>query len=264
PRLEILVTGLAQGPLHAWKSDGTPAPGWPVLDPPGAAYPALGQLSLTDPGLEVFSGHLASPSRLGAHSGSGAALPGWPRNSANYIASPPSLASIDGSGLDAIFIEEEDWKLHGYRADGTTLPGWPATTFVGGQERHTPAIADLDGDGIPEIIMQTNDAVNVWKGDGSVFPGWPVQLGSYLWLGNAGPVVGDVDGDGQPDIVVLAIQNSGNGGDVLVFHANGTLLPGFPIHLAGLGSGAVPAIADIDLDGRNDIIVASDFWNGVS
>jgi hypothetical protein len=126
------------------------------------------------------------------------------------------------------------------------------------------ALADLDGDGIPEIIMQTNDAVNVWKGDGSVFPGWPVQLGSYLWLGNAGPVVGDVDGDGQPDIVVLAIQNSGNGGDVLVFHANGTLLPGFPIHLAGLGAGAVPAIADIDLDGRNDIIVASDFWNGVS
>src|SRR5439155_6628108 len=52
--------------------------------------------------------------------------------------------------------------------------------------------------------------------------------------------------------------------DVLVFHANGTLLPGFPIHLAGLGSGAVPAIADIDLDGRNDIIVASDFWSGVS
>ena len=366
PRLEILVTGLAQGPLHAWKSDGTPAPGWPALDPPGAAYPALGQLSLTDPGLEVFSGHFASPSRLGAHSGSGAALPGWPRNSANYVASPPSLASIDGSGFDTIFTEEEDWKLHAYRADGTILPGWPATTFVGGQERHTPAIADLDGDGIPEIvtasgsvspggvsllayrrngtlvpgfpvsfnghvdtypvigdvdgdgqldivvagrvgsgdgvyifsangtlkrtmqasgsvyygtalaladldgdgipeiIMQTNSAVNAWKGDGSIFPGWPVQVGPNTWLGNAGPVVGDVDGDGRPDIVVLAIQNSGNAGDVLVFHANGTLLPGFPIHLAGLGSGAVPAIADIDLDGRNDIIVASDFWSGVS
>ena len=39
------------------------------------------------------------------------------------------------------------------------------------------ALADLDGDGIPEIIMQTNSAVNAWKGDGSIFPGWPVQVG---------------------------------------------------------------------------------------
>jgi len=366
PRLEILVTSLANGPLYAWRFDGTPMPGWPALDPAGPAYPALGQLSLTEPGLEVFSGHIGFPGSLAAHAGSGASLPGWPRSSANYVATPPSLGDVDGSGIDKIFIEEEDWGLHAYRADGTILPGWPATTFVGGQERHTPAIADLDGDGIPEIvtasgsvspggvsllayhrdgtlvsgfpvsfnghvdtfpvigdvdgdghpeiivagrvgsgdgiyifsadgtlkrtmlasgtvaygtalaladldgdgipeiIMQTDTAVNVWKGDGSVFPGWPVQIGPNTWLKNGGPVVGDVDGDGRPDIVVLALQNSGNAGDVLAFRANGSLITGFPIHLDGLGSGAVPAIADIDLDGRNDIIVASDFWNGVS
>ena len=366
PNLEVLVTGLASGPLYAWKADGSPVPGWPALDPTGPAYPALGQLSLSEPGLEVVSGHIGFPGKIGAHAGSGAALPGWPRSSANYIAFPPSVASIDGSGLDTIFTEEEDWKLHAYRADGTILPGWPATTFVGGQRRHTPAIADLDGDGIPEIvttseqvspggvyllayhrdgtlvngfpvafnghvnsfpvigdvdgdgqleiivaghvgagdgvyifstngtlkrtmqasgtvpygaalaladldgdgipeiIFQTESAVNVWRGDGTVFPGWPVQLGSNLWLKNGGPVVGDIDGDGQPDIVVLALQNSSNAGDVLAFRANGTLVPGFPIHLDGLGGGAVPVIADIDLDGRNDLIVASDFWNGVS
>src|SRR5262249_57309901 len=107
------------------------------------------------------------------------------------------------------------------------------------------AWADLEADGTPEIILQPNTAVNVWKGDGSVFPGWPVQIGPNTWLRNAGPVVGDVDGDGRPDIVVLALQNSGNTGDVLAFRANGTLLPGFPIRLDGLASGAVPAIADI-------------------
>ncbi|MCK4872127.1 MAG: hypothetical protein KAS72_05340, partial [Phycisphaerales bacterium] len=30
-----------------------------------------------------------------------------------------------------------------------------------------------------------------------------------------------------------------------------------------IGSGAVPAIADIDLDGRNEIIIGGSYWNGV-
>src|SRR5262249_8561767 len=64
PRLEILVTSLANGPLYAWRFDGTPMPGWPALNPAGPAYPALGQLSLTEPGLEVFSGHIGFPGGL--------------------------------------------------------------------------------------------------------------------------------------------------------------------------------------------------------
>ncbi len=366
PALEILATGLGLGPLYAWNADGTPVPGWPMLDVAGVAYPALGELAAGEAGLEVFSGHYGVRPDLVARSGAGLRLPGWPRQSANYVASPPTLADVDGDGIDEVFTEEEDWKLHAYRATGEPLAGWPTNQSVGGQERHTPAVADLDGDGdleivtasgwtsdgvylfathhdgrpvdgfpvrfegnvdsfpvigdvdgdrqleivvagrmgsssvvrvfsatgalertmalvgsnsygtapaladldgdrVPEIVVQTETAINVWKGDGSVFPGWPVSTGSGTWLENAGPVVGDVDGDGQPDVVALALQSSGNIGDVLVFRANGTMLgPIFPKRLAGLGAGAVPAIADLDLDGRNEIIVTSDFWNGRS
>jgi len=366
PALEILATGLAAGPLYAWNADGMPVPGWPAVDVPGAAYPALGELAAGEPGLEVFSGHYGARLDLVARSGSGLPLPGWPRESANYVATPPTLADVDGDGLDEVFTEEEDWKLHAYKATGAPLEGWPRNQFVGGQERHTPAVADLDGDGdlevvtasgwtsdgvyllayhhdgspvngfpirfegdvdtfpvigdvdgdrqleivvagrlgtgravrvfsgngalkrtmlaagsysystapaladldgdgVPEILLQTETAINVWKGDGSVLPGWPVSIGTSNWLENAGPVVGDVDGDGQPDIVALALQSSGNVGDVLVFRANGSVLgPVFPKRLAGLGGGAVPAIADLDLDGRNEIIVTGDFWNGAS
>jgi len=362
PKLEILATALADGPLHAWKADGTPVPGWPVVDATGAAYPALGELAPDRPGLEVFSGHVGPD--LVARSGSGAPLPGWPRQAAGYVATPPSLVDVDGDGLDEVFVGEEDWALHAYRADGRALPGWPRRDPVGGQERHTPAIADLDGDGdlemvtasewvspggvtlfayhhdarpvrgfplafsghvdtfpvigdvdgdgaleividawvgagegvlvigadgtiersmaasgrtgygsapaladldgdgFPEIIMQTDSAINVWKGDGSVLPGWPAQLGDVFWLNNGGPVVGDVDGDRRPEIVVLAMYSGSNFGRVLAYRSDGTLHPAFPKELPALGRGAVPAVADIDLDGRNDIVVTGDYWDG--
>lgn len=50
---------------------------------------------------------------------------------------------------------------------------------------------------------------------------------------------------------------------VLAYRANGTLLPRFPKTL-NIGSGTVPAIADIVLDGRDEIVVCGDFWNGFS
>lgn len=372
--LEILVTGLAGGPLYAWNSDGSTVPGWPVVDMPGAAYPALGELEAGGEGLEVFEGHFASQAKILARRGTGLVLPGWPKT-INYTGSPASLADVDGDGLDEIFTEEEDWRLHGYRAGGAPLPGWPpAETLVGGQERHTPAIADLDGDGtleivtasgstsggafsgiyllayhrdgsavsgfpvqvsggytdtypvvgdvdgdgqleivvatrvtgsptwtpgavvlsasgvlertlvasgnvpyvtapaladldgdgVPEILLQTETAIHAWKGNGAPVPGWPVSLGSSKWLENAAPVVGDLDGDQQPEVVVLALASSNNEGDLMVLRRNGTPLAGFPKHFEGLGSGAVPAIADIDRDGRNELIVTSDYWNGIS
>ena len=361
PALEILVTGLAQGPLYAFKADGSAVPGWPVLNPPGAAYPALGQLTPGSSALDVVAGHFASQARLSAYSGGGTPLPGWPRPPANYMSSPPTTVDVDGDGVDEIFTDEQDWHLHAYRADATPATGWPTTGFIGGQERsmsaiadldgdgrldvittsgsgsdgaylfayrhdgtlrpgfpvnfagsvHTfpvvgdvdgdgvpeiivtagggrvlifsntgvlkrtvqlqgtwfystaPALADLDGDGIPEIIVQTNSHLNVVKGDGSVLAGWPRALPANTTLGNASPVVGDVDGDGLPEIVTV-VSGSGGAGYLLVYRRDGTLVPGFPRNIAGLGNGAVPAIADIDGDGRNDIIVASDYWNGTS
>lgn len=374
PSLEIVVTGLAAGPLYAWRSDGSLVAGWPLDETLGAGYPALGELSTQSSGFEVISGYyppILPPTRgvIAAYSGSGAELPGWPRDSANFITSPPALADVDGDGLDEVFIGEEDWRLHAYKSDGTPLPGWPVYVPLGGQERHTPAIADLDGDadleivttsevvdpggvylfahhhdgtpvngfpiafdgfgttfpvigdvdgdgtpeiavvawlpfigpgvhiissngtikrsiatagtltysttpaladldydGVPEIIVQTDTALNVWRGDGSVFPGWPVVWGDdHYEVGNSSPVVGDVDGDGLPDIVVTRSSfYFGLGeGEVRVYNRNGVLHPRFP-KVINIGSGAVPAIADIDVDGRNEIIVTGNFWNGIS
>ncbi len=368
PDLEIVVTALANGPLFAWKSNGSLVPGWPVSDIDGAGYPAMGNLSATFPGLEVFSVHRGlypAHGRLFGYAGNGSLLPGWPRSSANFIREAPSLADVDRDGIDEIFTGEEDRNLYAYRADGSVLPGWPAFDMRGGQTRNTPAIADIDGDGdleiltmsqpstpggvylfayhhdgtpvagfpvqdteslvighipsigdvdgdgsveivvashvpnqggavkilsgngtteriipnprlssltvladldgdtIPEIIMQGEAELTAFKGDGTLFPGWP-----RVWAtGNTGrtnsvPVVGDVDGDGQPDIVVLSGHPySGVIGHVRAYDRFGNSLRGFPKEIP-IGGGAVPAIADIDLDGRNEIIVTGRAWDG--
>jgi subtilisin family serine protease len=373
PGLEILTTGLGSGPLYAWNADGTSVSGWPVVDLPGAAYPALGRLDADSPGLEVATGYVGIPGVIApdlvARQGTGIPLDGWPRTSANYVAAPPGLADVDGDSIDEIFTEEEDGRLHAYRANGTPLTGWPTIHSLGGQglrtpasadldgdgtlemvtvsdaisgvgfggvylyafhrdgtlvagfpvpvqsgyndtipaigdvdgdgqleivvgtfegsmsahlsgvrvysaagvlERRmtaaggvsygtTPALADLDGDGTPEIVLQTDSAVDVWKGDGTSLPGWPVHLGFLGEMGYSAPVVGDLDGDQHPDIAFL--RSRGLDGDVHVLRSNGTPLPGFPKTL-NLGSGAMPAIADIDRDGRNELIVTGNYWDG--
>jgi hypothetical protein len=359
PNPEIVVSA---GQLYAYKSDGSVVPGWPVDDNFGAGYPAMGELSKDSPGLEVFSGYLdigedyQYHAAMGAYSGTGAPLPGWPQLSQGLIRWPSLLIDIDGDGVDEIFVPKEG-SVYGYRADGSPLPGWPVTVggeFVGmlaaadldgdgrpeivfgangklyayhdngstltgfpvsgvwsgytvigdvdgdgvpeiivqgfvyghtavviyssfgfvkrtidigyiGNFRGPPALADLDGDGIPEIIIQTEYALTVVRGDGSTFPGWPVVFwaeGLGGWE-NSAPAVGDVDGDGLPDIVITTgIGGSGIWAEIRAYNRTGAMLPNFPKRRQ-LGYGAVPAIADLDLDGRNEIIVTTDLdWFG--
>jgi hypothetical protein len=226
PTLEFLVTALGVGPLYAWNADGAPEPGWPVAGFQRVGYPSLGQLS-DSPGQEVFAGHWGFPGKLVAYDGSGTILPGWPRDSANYVDTAAALEDVNGDGVDEIFVEEEDWKLHAYSAEGTILPGWPVRGECG-QERHTPAIADLDGDGSPEIVTTsgwTTAGLGIclfaYHADGTTVAGFPVEvLSGYA---DVFPVIGDVDGDGAPEIVVLGEELHGPMPVIEVRSANGTL-----------------------------------------
>ncbi|HZE11504.1 MAG TPA: S8 family serine peptidase, partial [Burkholderiales bacterium] len=53
PRLEILASGIASGPLFAWHHDGRPVTGWPNFDLISAAYPSLGEFDRNSAGAEV-------------------------------------------------------------------------------------------------------------------------------------------------------------------------------------------------------------------
>lgn len=345
PNLEIVVTGVANGPLYAWKSDGSRVAGWPVQTS-GAAYAVMGEFSPQTPGYEVFAVHYGDV--RAAYLGSGAFLGGWPQGVggikvpvavdldrdgideivlhgtilksdgshfpgspfANPTGTQPAVVDLDGDGvLDIITTGWGGW-LFAHHQNGNPMRGFPVpfsgtvTDFpaigdVDGDGKpeivvigrldtqlaviivsnegtikrsmpltgtilhgDAPALADLDGDGLPEIIAQVNEGLYVFRGDGSTFPGWPVMWGDKYWLVSASPVVGDVDGDGLPDIVVIT-SLGGNCcfGEVRLYNRNGTLHGRFPKTLK-IGSGAVPAIADIDRDGRNEIIVTGQYWDG--
>lgn len=133
---------------------------------------------------------------------------------------------------------------------------WEYPLSEGSLSGTAPVLADLDGDGAAEIVVQTETQLHVIKYGIGEMPGWPVILCNNCQMGNSAPVVGDLDGD--PDMEIAAItQQSGSDqtGYLNIFDQNGQrkLISG-PVQLP-IGPGRAPAIADVDGDGHNELLI---------
>jgi hypothetical protein len=146
--------------------------------------------------------------------------------------------------------------------------------FPGGNGANSVAIADVNGDGFPDLVVTnwcaytacTDPAtigVLLGKGDGT-FP----TLNSYpsggLFADSV--AVADVNGDGKPDLIVancgsnsqtncVSTSNSGNVA-VLLGNGDGTFQAAVSYTLGVSGATAV-AVADVNGDGKLDLIVAT-------
>jgi hypothetical protein len=104
-------------------------------------------------------------------------------------------------------------------------------------------VADLDGDGKPEVIWGSYDVVAVNGEDGSLQ--WRAPGGSRVWPGVA---VADLTGDGSLEVVV------GRGGDLLtVYNSAGAVL--WTRNPFGSGEIRTLAVADLENDGQMEIVV---------
>ena len=126
-----------------------------------------------------------------------------------------------------------------------------ATSYAAGVEPTSVAVADVNGDGHPDLVVADagGDDVDVLLNNGS---GGFQAAASYAATGNPASVaVADVNGDGHPDLVVAA---SNGGVDVLLNNGSG----GFQAatsYAAGVEPASV-AVADVNGDGHPDLVVA--------
>ncbi len=267
--LDEIFIGESYCSLHAYQADGSPLPGWPVHDCHGGSdrsTPAIVDLD-GDGDLEILSSsdNAIGPIYLFAYHHDGTPVDGFPLyylNGYNYIL--PAIGDVDGdSALEIITVYAMGDPLVGY-VDVLLASGVLERRIrvTGGNLLvAAPALADLDRDCVPEIVVQRSNGLNAWRGDGTIFPGWPITWPGDIYSGNSAPIVGDVNGDTWPEIVATDSVVSSNTGHVRVTDRFGVSLPGFPLTLQ-LGGSSVPAIADIDLDGHNEILIGSDYWPG--
>jgi len=157
--------------------------------------------------------------------------------------------------------------------DGTFQPA--ITYDSGGGAASSVAIADLNHDGNPDVVVAnecrangdcTHSSVSVFLGNGDGTLRSPVSYDSggfqFSWDTTTGAsvAIGDVNGDGKPDLVVAnqdSFNSSSNGViGVLLGNGDGSFKPGATYENNGVWPSSV-VLADMNGDGKPDIVVSN-------
>jgi hypothetical protein len=190
------------------------------------------------------------------------------------------VGDLDGDGDLEISVGSFDRRIHAWHHDGTEMDSWPVyrqtelgvDCLVRGGNWSSPAMGDIDGDGLLEVVIGTEsppwncprnwddianniDKGTVWaiNGDSTNVPGWPVTTQNWI---QSSPALGDLDGDGDLEVIVASgdSQAGGNGKLVYAWHDDGTAVSNWP-RPTEQDTRAAPALGDIDGDGSLDVVV---------
>jgi len=195
---------------------------------------------------------------------------GWVQKLAANGSLSPTVGDVDGDGYNEIVVgvggSAESGITGGveiFNHKGEREPGWPKDTDK--NMMSSPALGDLDGDGIDDIVICSEQGVHAYLS------------GSEDWFRNAGtggnefwslatPVIADLENDGYCEILI-----TNDLGIVYAWRNDGqAVIPGkdgvFAQTDLGGGSFGHPSlsVADLDKDGENEVIVGnSRYYSGL-
>ncbi len=156
-------------------------------------------------------------------------------------------------------------------APSAPLFGQVVSYAAGGQNSYSIAVGDVNGDGKPDLVIANdcassnncaNGSVGVLLGNGDGTFQAAVSFNTGGFHASSVAVV-DVNGDGLADIIVgeCASSSSCDGtAAVLISNGNGTFQTAVPYFAGGYTASAV-SVADVNGDGRPDLIVANQCAN---
>ncbi|MCI0396631.1 MAG: PQQ-binding-like beta-propeller repeat protein [Chloroflexi bacterium] len=190
------------------------------------------------------------------------------------------IADLDGDGTQEVVVTTPDNSGEADRVIALQdRPGqvppveamwvYTATATAGqwGVDQYSAALADADGDTLPDVLFTSKDGyVRALKGStGQLI--WEYQSNRFI---EAGPMVADLEGDGLQEVIVVTdcqlgvgCPGSTNGGSLLVFaaQASGVNPPLWSYDYPYKLDSAEPAIADLDPgDGQARLAIIMGSW----
>ena len=179
----------------------------------------------------------------------------------------PDLVVVNNSGAGSVSV------LLNTTAPGATTPSFTTQqTFAVGFEPDSVAVADLNGDGKPDLIVandsSVSDSVSVFLNTttaGATIASFTAQQTFATGFNPESVIAADLNGDGKPDLVVA--NNAGKDVSVLLnTTAPGATTASFTAQQTFAVGGNPNSVAGADLngDGKPDLIVANGGDNTVS